>query len=170
VKLPTIPHRRSAPRPSRCVLRSQAIPPSRDSDLDSRGRQRRRRRARASRARSRSSQMSRITRPSSAGAAANRSIAASASARSFSVPRSSRVSTRTPVAGGPHPSSCPSRTIWSTAARMSGIATSLSPRRALSRARYTSTIGKSQRLYPGRRSTWLTLARTCCPRSRSAVS
>jgi hypothetical protein len=43
VKLPTIPHRRSAPRPSRCVLRSQAIPPSRDSDLDSRGRQRRRR-------------------------------------------------------------------------------------------------------------------------------
>ena len=62
--------------------------------------------ARASSARSRSSQMSRITSPSSAWAAANRSIAASASATSPSAPRSSSVSTRTPVAGMQDPS-CP---------------------------------------------------------------
>ena len=85
--------------------------------------------------------MSRITRPSSAGAAANRSIAASASATSLSAPRSSSVSTRTPVAGMPHTSSCPSRNRWSTAARISGMASSRSPRRALSRAKYTLTIG-----------------------------
>ena len=84
-------------------------------------------RARASNARSRSSQISRITRPSSAGAAANRSIAASASTRSPSAPPSSNVSTRTPVAGIPHASRCPSPNRWSTAERISGIAPSRSP-------------------------------------------
>jgi hypothetical protein len=39
-------------------------------------------------------------------------------------------STRTPVAGMPPASSCPSRTRWSTAARRSGMASSRSPRRA----------------------------------------
>jgi hypothetical protein len=76
----------------------------------------------ASRARSYGSQMSRIISPSSVGAAANRSIAASAT--SLSAPRSSSVSTRTPVAGTPHPSSCPWRTRSSAAVRMSGIAPS----------------------------------------------
>ena len=113
--------------------------------------------------------MSRITRPSSAGAAANRSIAASASATSPSVPRSSSVSTRTPVAGMPHASSRPSRNRWSTAARMSGMASSRSPRRALSRATYTLTIGNSHRLCPRRRNTSLTSASSFCPRSRSAA-
>ena len=61
----------------------------------------------ASRARSRSSQMSRITRPSSAGTVANRSIAAWASATSPSAPRSSSVSTRTPVAWCPTSAAVP---------------------------------------------------------------
>ena len=100
--------------------------------------------------------MSRMTRPSSAGAAASRSVAASASTTSPSAPRSSSVSTRTPVAGTPNASSCPWRTRWSTAARMSGTASSRSPRRALSRATYTLTIGKSPELC----STSLTSARS----------
>ena len=79
-----------------------------------------------------------MPKSSSVGAAANRSIAASASARSPVGRReSSSVSTRTPVAAMPHASSCPSRTRWSTAARMSGIASSRSPRRAFSRAKCT---------------------------------
>ncbi len=113
--------------------------------------------------------MSRITKPSSAGAAANRSIAASASATSASAPRSSSVSTRTPVAGMPHCSSCPWRSRSSTAARMSGMAPSRSPRRALSRAEYTLTSGKSHRLCLWRRNALLTSVRSCCPRSRSAA-
>ena len=48
----------------------------------------------------------------------------------------------------PTDSSCPSRNRWSTAARMSGIASSRSPRRALSRAKYTLTSGNSHRLCP----------------------
>jgi hypothetical protein len=43
MKLPTLPHPRSSPRPRRCVLRSQAIPPSRDSAPPSLDGQRRRR-------------------------------------------------------------------------------------------------------------------------------
>ena len=130
---------------------------------------RHRRGHRASSARSRSSQMSRTTRPSSAGAAANRSIAASASATSPSAPRSSSVSTRTPVAGMPHASTVPSRTRSSRAARMSGMASSRSPRRALSRAEYTLTIANSARLCSRRRNTSLTSARSFCPRSCSAA-
>jgi len=61
--------------------------------------------------------MSRIAKPSSADAVANRSIAASASTTSPSAPRSSSISTRTPVAGTPHSSSRPSRDNSSTAAR-----------------------------------------------------
>ena len=68
---------------------------------------------------------------------------------SASAPRSSNVSTRTPVAGTPHPTSRPSRNRWSTAARMSGMALSRSPRRARSRAKYTLMIGNSHRLCPG---------------------
>jgi hypothetical protein len=75
---------------------------------------------RASSACSRSSQISRTARPSSVGAASNRSTAASASATSPPAPRSSSVSTRTPVAGTPHDSSCPERTRWSTAPRAHG--------------------------------------------------
>ena len=114
--------------------------------------------------------MSWITK-SSDGGAANRSIAASSStsATSPSAPRPSSVSTRTPVAGTPHPSSRPSRNKWSTAARMSGMASSRSPRRALSRAEYTLTIGKSPRRYSRRRNTSLTSASSVCPRSRSAA-
>ena len=42
-ELPTIPHLRSSPRPRRYVLRSQAIPPSRDSDSPNPGSRHRRR-------------------------------------------------------------------------------------------------------------------------------
>ena len=45
-------------------------------------------------------------------------------------PTVANVSTRTPVAGMPQPSSCPFRNRWSVAARMSGMAASRSPRRA----------------------------------------
>ena len=69
-------------RPMSYALRSQAFSPCRGSGPES-PRRRSSPRARASRARSRSRRMSRITEPSSAGAAANRSIAASASATSL---------------------------------------------------------------------------------------
>ena len=71
----------ASPRPTSCAPRSQAMSPWRGSDPDSRDSRSSSPWARASSARIRSSQISRITRPSSAGAAANRSIAASASAR-----------------------------------------------------------------------------------------
>jgi class 3 adenylate cyclase len=48
------------------------------------------------------------------------------------------------------------RNRWSTAARMSGMASSRSPHRALSRARYTLTSGTSHRRYRWRRNTPLT--------------
>ena len=158
----------SSPRPMRYGPRSQAFSPCRGSDPGSPHRPRHRREPCASRARSRNSQMSRITKPSSAGAVANRSIAASASATSASRARSSSVSTRTPVAGMPHESSCPSRISWSTAANMSGIASSRSPRRALSPARYTLMSRNSLRLCPRRWNMSLTSASSFCPRSRSA--
>ena len=68
----------------------------------------------------------------------------------------------------PTPAAVPRGPASSTAARMSGMASSRSPRRARSRAKYTSTIGKSPRLFPRRRNISLTSASSCCPRSRSA--
>ena len=147
-------HPRSSPWPSRCVLRSQAIPPSRGSDSPSPGRQRRRRgpgpaaRAAAA-ARCRAS-----PDPSSAGAAANRSIAASASATSPSAATvQQRLHQNTRRGNAPRQQLSLAEASWSTAARMSGIASSRSPRRALSRARYTLTSRNSLRLCPRRTNT-----------------
>ncbi len=141
--------------------------PSRGSDRGSPGRTLRPH-ARASRARSLSSQMSRGTEPSSAGAAASRSIAASASARSPSAARSSSVSTRTPVAATPCSSRCPSRNRWSTAARISGTASSRSPRRAAHAPnRHRASVDRTG-CSPWRRYTSLTSASSICPRSHSA--
>ena len=114
---PAVIRPRSSPRPRRCVLRSQAISPSRDSDPPSPGRQRRRRgpgpaaRAAAA-ARCRASPDRH--RPA---AAANRSIASSASARSPSAPRSSSVSTRTPV-----PQNCHTRAVLPDAVSSTAVA------------------------------------------------
>ncbi len=125
-------------------------------------------RARASSARSRSSQMPRTARPSSPGVAAKRLMAASASVTSLASPRSSSVFTRTPVTGTFHISNVPSRNRWSAAERMSGIASSISPRRAFSRAEYALTKGNSPRLCPLRMKTSLTSASSWCPCARSA--
>ena len=108
--------------------------------------------------------MSRTAKPPSAGVDVNRSIAASASATSLSAPRSSSVSTSTPVAVVPHSGSPRWRNRSSVAARISGRASSRSPRRAFSRARYTLMSGKSPRLYPRRTSASPTSARSFCPR------
>ncbi len=122
---------RSSPWPRRCVLRSQAIPPSRGSGPPSPGRRTSSPRARASSVRSRSSSdlahRRTLDRPRRF---ANRSIVSWASARSPSAPRSSSVSTRTPV----RPNAIPaSRSAWcssSTASRITGMAASRSPRPA----------------------------------------
>ena len=75
-----------------------------------------------------------------AGRFANRSIASWASARSPSAPRSSSVSTRTPVPQTAYPSR-PSWCNSSTARRITGMAASRSPPLALSRAADSSVIG-----------------------------
>ena len=67
------------------------------------------------------------------------------------------------------PSSRPARNKWSTAARITGIAASRSPRLALSRAMYTSMIGKHAQVVSARAGTLSrTSASSFCPRSRSA--
>ena len=125
----------ASPRPTSCAPRSQGISPSRGSDPDSRGRRGRRHGLVPTKRAAAAARCPRITKPSSAGSAANRATAASASATSPSVPRSSSVSTRTPVAAMPHINSCPWQNRWTTAARMPVVASSRSPRRAPSRAR-----------------------------------
>ena len=85
--------------------------------------------------------MSRITKSWSPWTAANRSIAALASATSPSAPRSSSVSTRTPVAGTQYPSCPASEQIVYRCAHL-GMAPSRSPRLARSRAVYTSHDSK----------------------------
>ena len=65
-------------------------------------------------------------------------------------PRLSSVFTRTPVAGTPHISRCPSPNRWSVAARIAGTAPSRSPHRAVSRAKRRSTSGKSPGVAPRR--------------------
>ena len=65
-----------------------------------------------------------------------------------------RLSWERAIVGMPHASSRPSRNRSSAAARMSGMAPSRSPRHALSRAKYTLTLGKTLRWRPPRRNTW----------------
>ena len=96
----------ASPRPTLCGPRSQVMRPSRGTDPDSRGSRLVSACARKQR-RIRSNQASRITSLSSAGAAANRSMAASASATSprYRAPAASRPKSRSPecrTSGGLH--------------------------------------------------------------------
>ena len=85
-----------------------------------------------------------------------------------SAPRSSSVSTKTPVAGTPIPAAVPRGTDRRSAARISGMAPSRSPRLARSRAVYTSTTGKSTQVEPPLQAHVADLPSTASPRSRSA--
>ena len=156
-------------RPMRYALRSQAMSPSHDGIAPDRGRLLRRLGARAINARNRRTTMSRATNPSSADAGANLSIALCACSTSPSAPRSRSVSTRIAVVDTKYPR-WPRSFRSAMALLISDMAPSRSPRRACSRAMYTSTTGASLR-----KNRFCThMSRNCPrhsrPRSRSVAS
>ena len=156
----------ASPRPTSYVPRSQAFSPCRGSDPGIRDKGRRHREPAPAEPAAAAARCL-VSPTSSARAAANRSIAASASATSSGPAIKQCLHQNTRRRNAPS-SSCPSRRRSSTAVRMSGMASSRSPRLALSRAKYTLTIGKSPRLCPPCWNTSLTSASSSCPRSRSA--
>ena len=161
----------ASPRPTACAPRSQAMSPWRGSDPDSRGRRSSSPWARASSARSRSSQMSRITKPSSAGAVANRSIAASASATSPSAPAVKQCLHQNTGRRNAPLQQRPARNRSSAAARISRYGViAISAPGPLPRRRRRRRSVPSRRQVPRARTSSLTSASSSCPRSRSAPS
>ena len=138
----------ASPRPTRCAPRSQAFSPCRGSGPDSRGNRPRRRgpapvepAAAAARCHDHQNAINQLARPLTARSRPR------LRPRHSSAPRSSSVSTRTPVAGMPHAQlSCREQIVDGGAHER--YAASRSPSRAVSRAVYTSTIGNSRQVEP----------------------